>query len=176
MPAPKSPLTTLRDALAAAQPLTAIRAQVLLGKKALPRSGKPPRVVLVPVKVEYDSPYFQSQTVSVRDAWLTIGVHLWGANLDEVIDLETRFFQAMKIQAEGDAADPNGAGLFWRTGSGDWVPEDTDTNKEGEVIAPLIQVIYALAPPALGVGPVDEVKLLDPDDSTMPVVDILPDP
>lgn len=124
MPSPRSDLTLFGMSLQATSSMLGF-ARVLVGKNELPKQGAPERVVIFPVGAVNGTA--DDRTVSVSSAWMLITGHFWARNPDVAFDLRTRFFQALRIQADA-------GGYFWKSADGENERWDTqpDTSEQGQ--------------------------------------------
>src|SRR5262249_43847272 len=64
---------------------------------------------------------------SVASSWMLVTAHFWSANIDAAFDLRTRWFQALRTQADA-------GGHFWKSPEGEserWDIEP-DTSQQGQ--------------------------------------------
>lgn len=128
MPSPAGDLTLLCRSLQSAASLLGF-AKVLPGKNALLSAGAPPRVVMFVVGAANGTA--DDRTVSVSSGWMLVTAHFWAINDDNAFDLRTRWFQAMRTQADA-------GGYFWKSAEGenerwDTQPDQTQQGQEFEI-------------------------------------------
>lgn len=161
MPAPKSPITLLAEALTS-QPALKGFVEVLAGKNKLAKGRSTPSIVIFPAEGGYDSP--NDNVGSIVDIDLKVIARLWADNLDEAWDLRKRYIQALRQQAIGNAKEPMKAtdaqaGVFSEYMIEAWDVE-VDTSEQGQELEVTISVRYSAAPTLqLGTGEVDSTGL-----------------
>jgi hypothetical protein len=161
MPAGKSPITVLAEALSAMPTLSGF-AKVLAGKNALALSRSPPSIVIFPVEGGYDSPH--DNIASLIDVDMKVAAHLWAADLDACWDLRQRYIQALKAQAIGNPtapilATPDQGGVYYEFLTEAWDIEP-DTQEQGQEMEVVIAARFAASPTIqLGLGEIDATAL-----------------
>jgi hypothetical protein len=141
MPAPKSPLTTLAEALDAAPSLRGYggksKGVVQLGKDRLARGRSAPSIVLFPATGPLKTP--SDNVNQYADAVLVVTARLWGRDIDEAWDLRARYIAALWYQANPDPFNPDDtiAGPYFALESETWdiVPDTAEFGQELEVDA-----------------------------------------
>lgn len=128
MPSPKGDLTVLCQSLQASSSLLGF-AKVIAGKNALAAAGKPPRVVMFPVGAH--NGVADDRTVTVSSSWMLVTAHFWATDVDNAFDLRTRWFQALRAQADA-------GGYFWMSPEGeserwDISPDSAQQGQEFEI-------------------------------------------
>lgn len=162
MASPKSQIKALFDGIRSAPPLATWEPfRAILGRRGLSKQGAPPRLVLYPSEGKMISPKKHPQT-SIRDVERQIVAHLWGADFDQLEELENRFFQALEYQAAGGYPSNAGAvpGQFWMGVAEDWevTPDD---NSQGEEVFVLLSLMHSIDRAAQTTGGVLVVALSD---------------
>lgn len=104
-------------------------AKVLHGKNKLLAEGAPFRVVMFVVGA--DNGVADVPAVSVSSAWMLLTAHFWSPDDSSAFDLRTRWFQAMRAQA-------NAGGYFWKMPDGpnehwDIAPDTAQQGQEFEI-------------------------------------------
>jgi hypothetical protein len=139
MPSPKSPLTTLVEALDAAPSLRGFggksKGLVLLGKDRLARGRSAPSIVLFPATGPLKVP--SDNVNQYADVVLVVTARLWGRDIDEAWDLRARYIAALWFQANPDPLNPDDsiAGPYFALESETWdiVPDTAQLGQELEV-------------------------------------------
>jgi hypothetical protein len=128
MPSPPGDLELLVRSVQASPSLLGF-AKVLRGKNALTASGAPFRVAMYVVGA--DNGVADVPAVSVSSAWMLLTAHFWSPDDGSAFDLRTRWFQAMKAQADA-------GGYFWKMPDGrnehwDTKPDSSEQGQEFEI-------------------------------------------
>lgn len=108
---------------------------VEVGRKALSARASTRRVVLVPIGGPIENA--RNTATAHRDIERQFSARLWGKDVDEVCELQTRFVQALAYQSVGGAPNnPNVTpGFYWRLLKEDWdiSPATMDDGEEIEM-------------------------------------------
>lgn len=153
MPSPVSQITTLVRALSNAPTLKGwMGIRVIGGRRGLALQGAPPRIVIFPATGEIRSA--REMDTAIRDVDRVLLAHLWAADLDQMEELEARFFQAFEYQASPEPSNPVPTlpiGQYWKANSEEW-NTDSDANTQGEEVLISLTAIHSIdrVPPSLG--------------------------
>lgn len=169
MPAAVGDLNLLARAVQAQRSLLGY-AKVLSGKNLLASAGAPQRVVVFPVGAS--NGVAEDRTVSVSSAWMLVTFHFWAGDLDIAFEFRTRFFQALRAQADA-------GGYYWKMPEGENERWDTkpDTAQQGQEFEIDVLVMVDALLPAKTRGKVEATSLLrvpelaadiDANDTTIP--------
>ena len=142
---PKSPITVLGEALAAADSLKALHVKVLVGAKALPLTGAPPRIVIFPTTGALHTA--RKVPLAIVDNDQQLVAHLWGESIDHAWAILQALMQALEQQARGTTS----AGAFYDVQSLVW-DVAPDTTQQGQALEVTIKVPMAIEPAAYDPG------------------------
>lgn len=135
MPAPRSPVSQLRDLLKYTPSLKGF-AKVLSGKNSLELGRSPPSIVLYPWTAGYRDA--EDNVDSFVDVDLKLAARLWAKDDDEAWDLRARFVAALWSQAIGDPTNPSdsAAGFYFKLIDETWdiIPDTAEQGQELEVL------------------------------------------
>jgi hypothetical protein len=163
MASPKSQLRKLYDGIRNAPPIAqwkAVNCPVYLGSKFMTKDGAPPRIVIFPVKGSFLVARKRDPGGSLRDVDRSVAVHLWGADFDQLEELESRFFQALDYQAVGGLPSSSSVtpGTYWQSSEEQWDMVE-DSSKQGEAVVIVLTAINSIEKVAQTFGHVDSIAI-----------------